>query len=107
MFKKKRHFTQKPEKIQILTGFHRKKEHDKAILPSFRVKSRARRSHVQEEDAMDVRKITLLFVPGGSNIGKGYVECPIRRTATGSEVSATCSNALAMHGTSESVSSIS
>ena len=104
MFKKKRHFTKKPEKTGILTGFYGKKERDAAIASSFRV----RHSQLREKNAIGLSTRILLFVPYSRNRGKNcYVECPIRSTAVGSEVSVASSNALAMLGTSESVSSIS
>ena len=108
MFNKKRHFTKKPEKTRILTEFYGKMERYEAIASSFHVKNRARHSQLPEQNAIGISTRILLFVLDGRNIGEScYVECPIKSTAVGSEVSEAFSNALVMQGTSESVSSIS
>ena len=108
MFNKKRNFTKKPEKTRILTRFYEKRERDGAIASLFRVKNRARHSQLLEQNAIGISARILLFVLDGENIGEScYVECPIKSTAVGSEVSEAFSNALVMQRTSESVSSIS
>ena len=107
MFKKKRNCAKKPDKTRILTRFYRKKEHNAAIASSFHVKNRAKHSQLREKNVVDFGKIILFLIHGVQMSERFYVECPIKSTVDGSEVSATCSKALAMQGTSESVSSIS